>query len=163
MNSSNGFQTNVWGAPFWFIVHIVSLNYTPDRKRDYHAFFKSLAGVLPCKACRENYAKIIRNKIPLTATVLESRENLAYWLFLVHNQVRKDIFAKTDIEHDAPHYNDTRCDFVRAMAVFEKYRAQCHKNSYGCTVPVKGSRRRSTIRIARFSKPRQKSAFVNIE
>lgn len=161
MNSSSGFQTKVWGAPMWLCLHLISLNYTPEKKVGYKAFFKNLQHVLPCGACRCNYKNIIEHKVPMTDDVFVSREAFSMWVFLVHNQVQKDIHAKTESPHDVPKYNDTVLDYMKAMSFYEKYRAKCVKNSYGCVVPMKGSRRRSRIVISKYTKPRQGGAIVN--
>ena len=60
----NGFQTYVWGPPFWMFLHIVSLNYTPSKKAGYKRFLKSLQYILPCGACRVNYRRILKTKLP---------------------------------------------------------------------------------------------------
>ena len=153
MDSNEGFQTKVWGPPIWLFLHIVTLNYQPERKDAHIAFFKALASVLPCGACRKNYSRIISSgSLALTDPVFKSRKSLAYWLFRVHNRVQSDIFAKTKKECDRPKFTDSKEDFDRAMALYLPLRAQCIKDSYGCTVPLKGSRKRTKIKIHRFTR-----------
>lgn len=161
MNSSNGFQTNVWGAPMWLCLHIISLNYKPELKEGYKRFFNSLQHVLPCGACRENYSRIIRSHLPLNDKVFSCRGSMAMWVFLLHNKVQQDIYAKTQLAKDKPKYADTESDFKKAMMFYEGFRAQCSKDQYGCTVPLKGSRKRSKIDIVKFVKPRVRNAIVN--
>ena len=160
MNNSNGFQTNVWGAPMWLCLHIISLNYTPRKKQGYSAFFNSLQHVLPCGSCRDNYHRIITDILPMKDAIFKSREAFAMWVFLLHNQVQRDIYTKTKLSHDKPRYNDSVLDFSKAMQFYEHYRAKCVKNSHGCVVPLKGSRMRTRIHIARFSKPRLRNAIT---
>ena len=160
MNSSEGFQTKIWGAPLWLCLHMISLNYTPDKHKGYKSFFESLQYVLPCKACRDNYSNILQNKLPLSDSVFKSRESMAFWVFKLHNQVQRDIYNRTQLEHDKPMYKDTYTDFYKAIGIYDNFRAKCTKNSHGCVVPVKGSRRRTKITIARFAKPRKGPAII---
>lgn len=150
MNSNNGFQTNVWGPMAWVFLHMITLNYTPDRKQDTYKFFKSLKGVLPCGACRRNFKEIINGKDPkyaLTMDKLKSRETLSWWLFTVHNEVQRGIYSRTQKVADKPRFKDTKSDYKKAMVTLETMRAKCYKNSHGCTIPVKGERKRAEIHI----------------
>lgn len=150
MNSNNGFQTNVWGPMAWIFFHMVTLSYKPDRKQDTFSFFKSLKGVLPCAACRSNFHTIINGKNPkyrLTLDKLKSRQTLCWWLFTVHNEVQRGIFARSNSPADKPLYSDTKSDFKKSMLSLESMRAKCYKNSHGCTIPVKGARKRAEIHV----------------
>ena len=149
MDSNNGFQTNVWGPMAWIFLHMITLNYTPDRKNDTYKFFKSLKGVLPCGACRKNFKEIIngKSKLRLTMKKLESRETLSFWLFLVHNEVQRGIYSRSKNISDKPAYSDSKEDFKKSMTKLEAMRAKCHTTSYGCTVPVKGERKRTEIHV----------------
>ena len=154
-NSKEGFQTRVWGPPLWMFLHIISLNYTPNKKAAYKRFFISLKGILPCGACRTNYKRILQTVLPLDDYVFSCRESLAMWVFLLHNQVQKDIFNTTKYLHDMPVYKDTKADFFKAMEFYETFRAQCTKNSYGCVIPVKGTRKQSKIKIVKYVTPKK--------
>lgn len=150
MNSKNGFQSKVWGPYAWFFLHIVTLNYNPDRKKGYMTFFRSLKDVLPCGACRENYKRIIKSsnpKLRLSEQNFASRVKIARWLFRVHIKVQTDIYGKSGLKKDYPIFNDTKADFMRAMKEYEKYRAQCAKVSYGCVTPLNGNKKKSLITI----------------
>ena len=148
--NNNGFQTNVWGPMAWIFFHMVTLNYSPERKSDTYNFFKSLKGVLPCGACRTNFKEIINSrnsKYRLTMAKLKSRETLSWWLFTVHNEVQRGIYSRTKKASDKPVYSDTKADYKKAMGKIEPMRAKCYKNSYGCTIPLKGERKRAEIHI----------------
>ena len=162
MNNTNGFQTNVWGAPAWLFLHTIAMNYNPERKQQYRSFFESLQGVIPCGACRDNYLRIISTKRPLNDKVLESRQTFAYWLFLVHNQVQQDIYDKTGLKGDKPKYENNKEDFRKIVQFYEMFRAKCSKNSHGCVVPKKGTRLRAHISIRKFSGIRRGTAIKMI-
>ena len=86
---------------------------------------------------------------------------MAMWVFLLHNQVQKDIYIKSKIPQDKPKYSDSKKDFYTAMKFYESFRAKCVKDSYGCTKPLNGSKKRTKIQIVKYSKPRKSSAIIN--
>lgn len=57
-------DTKAWGPPLWdslfFIAHGYQLNPHPDRVEQYNTFFQSLAGVLPCKYCRDSLTGFLK-------------------------------------------------------------------------------------------------------
>ncbi len=82
-----GMPPDVWGPIFWDAMHIVSLAYpvqpTEADKAGAKAFFESLTTVIPCPICREHYAA----KIKESPIALESKGELIYWVWDIHNQV----------------------------------------------------------------------------
>lgn len=138
LNSKNGFQTKCWGPPMWFVLHLISLNYDPALKKGYVSFFKSLQYVLPCKACRINYANAIQSHstLKLTNVVFESRYNLALWLFRLHNYVTECN------KNETPMFKNTKTDFEKVVRSYSRFRASCQlptKTSHGgCNKPTKG-------------------------
>ena len=159
MNSKNGFQTNVWGPMAWTLFHMITLNYDPKRQKEYYTFFKSLKGVLPCGACRKNFSDVINGKNQKTKLSLDkfkSRHSLSYWFFVVHNEVQNGIYSRSNNINDKPVYSNSKTDFYKAMKKYEPMRAKCYKNSYGCTVPNTGTRKRAEIHILPRSKCPQK-------
>lgn len=63
--SENGFPPSVWGPMCWKFSHYVMANYplTPTA-RDVDAYMKyvsSLCSILPCKACRKHFCKLVRS------------------------------------------------------------------------------------------------------
>jgi len=156
MNSTSGFQTKVWGPAAWLFLHCITLNYDPKRdKKETIKFFKMLAYVLPCGACRDNYKHVILHSqsLRLTDKIFQSRESLSLWLFKLHNHIQK---CQTK-SNSKPMYSNTKTDFRKMVAFYEQFRAKCsnskHGHAGGCTQPMKnGFRLRSEIRIKPFSK-----------
>ncbi len=78
---------DVWGPIFWDSMHIASLAYpvqpTEADKAGAKAFFESLASVIPCPICREHYSA----KIKESPIALDSKGELIYWVWDIHNQV----------------------------------------------------------------------------
>ena len=155
--SKNGFQTKVWGPAAWLLFHTISLNYNPIRKKEYKQFFTSIAGVLPCGACRENYDKIIKTKLPITDLVLSNRDNFAKWLFDVHNMIQDDIFKHT--KNPQNKVNDL--NFETRMEQYESFRASpCSKKAYGCTRPLRGLKKHCRIKICTGVKPKNTIKYL---
>jgi hypothetical protein len=143
--SKDGFQTKAWGPPAWFFLHIITLNYSIERKEETKKFFNSLGGVLPCGACRTNFKTILKDHYPLTDLVLSSRRNLALWLFNVHNKVQSDIHINSKNTDDKVQYKVKHFGFV--MRKYETLRAKCARDQHGCLKPKHGKKRYARILI----------------
>lgn len=150
ISSSHGFQTNVWGPAAWLFLHCITLNYNTMYKKEFYTFFKMLKYILPCKACRDNYSKVIfgtNTSLTLTMAKLKNRKTLSLWLFRVHNYI---ITCQTD---KPLFYENTPHDFNRFVETYSKLRAQCSrkktgKYENGCVNPLKGGiKLRSVITI----------------
>ena len=65
-SSGDGFQTSIWGPLVWTTLHTISFNYpvhpTNEDKKHYKDFIYSLRYVLPCKYCRINLTKNLKQK-----------------------------------------------------------------------------------------------------
>lgn len=172
MNNPNGFQTRVWGPAAWLFLHCITLNYNPARHRkEYIAFFKMLAYVLPCKACRDNYKNTITNhkdELRLTDKVFKSRRTLSMWLFKLHNYVTRCQLKSRRLE-----YTDTPTDFMKMVGMYEQFRAKCTTSSSknnnrpqhtgGCTRPLKGGVRMHTvIQIKPFCNDSRKRSSIRV-
>ena len=83
-------RPEIWGPHAWIFLHSVTLEYpdnpTDEDKQNMINFINSLGYVLPCIKCRNNF-KIHLTKFPLTDKVLETKQNLVYWLIDIHNCV----------------------------------------------------------------------------
>ena len=140
--SKFGFQTRIWGpAGAWPFLHMISLNYpvepTTIDKRQYLAFFQSLQWVLPCKSCRESYAKFITAKgkpTQLTSKTMQNRETVARWMYEVHCAVSKRIGKQTPVT------------FAGMCRKFERFRAgNCTKHS--CDAAEQKKRKRAVVLV----------------
>ena len=79
----------VWGPPFWFVMHTVSLNYpvqpTYAQRRTHYDFFYNIRNILPCEMCRQHYRTLLK-QFPIEP-FLDNRDALISWVILIHNQV----------------------------------------------------------------------------
>ena len=83
-------RPEIWGPHAWIFLHSVTLEYpdnpTDEDKQNMINFINSLGKILPCIKCQNNF-KIHLTKFPLTDKVLETKQNLVYWLIDIHNCV----------------------------------------------------------------------------
>jgi len=86
-------------------------------------------------------------KLKLTKKVLKNRESLTHWLFLVHNKVQEDIYKKSNDENYKPKYKNNEEDYKKVYNFYEKFRAKCHKTKTGCSIPLKGIKKKVKIYI----------------
>ena len=70
-------------------MHAVAFTYpespTPNERKQYIDFFKSLEAVIPCPSCRQHYGEHI-NSTPIEA---DNTENLSRWVYDLHDKVNK--------------------------------------------------------------------------
>ena len=92
----------VWGPPFWFVMHTVSLNYpvqpTYAQRRTHYDFFYNIRNILPCEKCRHHY-RVLLKQYPIEP-FLDSRDALISWVILIHNQVNVQL-GKSTMSKDA--------------------------------------------------------------
>ena len=87
----------VWGPPFWFVMHTVSLNYplrpTYAQRRTHYDFFYNIRNILPCEMCRQHYRTLLK-RFPIEP-FLDNRDTLISWVVLIHNQVNVQLGKPT--------------------------------------------------------------------
>lgn len=91
-NPKNGFSTFIWGPPTWTLLHMISFNFplTPslEEKLKYKIFFLSIGNVLPCKICRKNFKKNLK-QANFNNSVFKNRETFSRFVYNFHNSVNK--------------------------------------------------------------------------
>ena len=103
MNESNsGMMTKIWGPAGWLFLHCVVMGYPSviDKNNKEHIskmnqmkqFLILLGDVLPCNLCRDSYKKFII-ELPVD-NHLNTRKELAKWLYDIHNKVSLVIYYK---------------------------------------------------------------------
>ena len=132
--SSDGMLTTVWGPAMWHFLHTMSFNYpiapTPEDKRHYGEFMRSLPGILPCKYCRENLAKTYKTNPPSEAH-LASRATFSRYVYDLHEKVNHLLKKKSNLS------------FAAVRERYEHFRARCKPGPVdpkgpekGCTEPL---------------------------
>jgi len=157
-SSGEGMITKIWGPIVWTALHTISFNYpvepTPEDKKHYKDFIYSLRYVLPCKYCRINLTKNLKQK-PLQMCHMKNRETFSRYIYELHELVNKMLKKKSGL---------TYCD-VRER--YEHFRARCteekptifnfikskknvtrkNKKEKGCTTPLYGKKSKCIINI----------------
>ena len=141
-NSNSGLMTKVWGPPGWMFLHSITFGYPANPSSfdnetkqpkgttvtKYRAFFQDLGWVFPCVYCRNSYKQFLK-ELPLTDTVLSSRDNLVKWLYDIHNKVNN----KLQIRY-------RKATLKNIISKYESFRADCKPGKQtGCTIPLVGN------------------------
>ena len=151
--SSDGFLTAVWGPMLWSYLHTMSFNYptepTRENKTHYREFIINLKNVLPCKFCRLNLTKNLK-ELPLTMNDMKSRETFSRYVYNLHEHINKMLNKSSGLS-----YADVRDRY-------ENFRSRCtttepnkestkepnkESKEKGCTVPLYGKKSRCVIKI----------------
>ena len=92
----------LWGPHLWKFMHYLTLSYqdnpSEEEQNKFKNFFMMIGQYLPCEKCIYNYNDHIV-KLPLTDSILQSRDSLIKWLFNLHNIVNKDT-GKSELTFD---------------------------------------------------------------
>ena len=148
-NSKDGFQSAIFGPPFWMTIHLVSFNYpvqpTEEDKKNYSQWLHSMGKVLPCKYCRDNFEKNMKHA-GFNASCLDSRFAFSTFCYDLHCSVNK-MLGK-----ESPSYEDIRSKYeiFRAKCLTNEQKAELQLNNkeLGCIRPVhNGYRGKSVINI----------------
>lgn len=159
--SGDGMLTSVWGPSMWHYMHTMSFNYplspTPQEKRHYMQFVKSLQHTLPCKYCRMNLVTNFKT-LPITMDAMKNRDTFSRYIYQLHELINTMLGKKSNL---------TYCD-VRER--YEHFRARCTeekpaiykivskqnrkgqkekkgKGESGCTEPLYGKKSKCIIKI----------------
>ncbi len=154
-NNGDGFQTYTWGPLAWTFLHIISMNYTPGKRKEYENYLNSLQEVLPCQHCRTNFSKNIEDakqamindiKIPQVKKpddVYKDRKTFSHFIWYFHHVVNIMLKKYPEGKED----QEPTFDEVRDM--FETFRSRClteeeikqleEGKEGGCTAAIYGA------------------------
>jgi len=127
---SNNMRTRAWGQPMWYSMIFIAMGYPEDsptyqQRTMYALFFNLLGELLPCNLCRDSY-KLYIEEDPVEQC-LNSRRDLVFWIFKIHNKVNKKLQKK----------ELSLKEFIKVYDFFDQFRAQnCKKTEMGCTKPL---------------------------
>jgi len=164
--SGDGMLTSVWGPSLWHSLHTISFNYpvkpTLQDKKNYKRFILSLKHILPCKYCRMNFRKNLKD-VPLNDKALKNRANFSRWMYNIHEHINKMLGKKSglkycDIRERYEHFR-ARCtkdiDTLKIVEIIPKNRTRKNKNKKnktlkkekGCVEPLFGKKSKCVIKI----------------
>lgn len=119
-NSGDGMVTSTWGPAIWHFIHMISFNYpanpTTEDKKYYRNFIFSLKNILPCKYCRINLKKNLK-QMPLTLEHMKNRESFSRYVYELHELVNHMLKKQSGLSY---------CD-VRER--YEHFRSRCTQNA----------------------------------
>ena len=114
--SGDGMLTSVWGPSLWHYLHIMSFNYpvnpTQEQKEKHREFILNLQYTLPCRYCRENLKKNLK-QLPLSCSVLKNRDNFSRWVYKLHELINKMLGKKSGLS------------YKQVRERYEHFRARC--------------------------------------
>lgn len=157
--SGDGMLTSVWGPSLWHYLHTMSFNYpnkpTADDKKNYKKFVFSLKHVLPCKYCRMNLKKNLK-ELPLRNKDLKNRANFSLWMYKLHEHINKMLGKKSGLTYKQvreryEHFR-ARCtidinDARKIVKIVKKKKTRKNKKEKGCVEPLYGKKSKCVIKI----------------
>lgn len=153
--SGDGMLTTVWGPAMWHFLHTMSFNYPVEpsakQKKQYKEFVLSLQNVLPCRYCRENLSKNLK-ELNFSNKHMKDRATFSKFIYDLHEHINKMLGKTSGLSY---------CD-VRER--YEHFRARCvldsdsdrdkidelikkKKEEPGCTEPLYGKKSKCLIKI----------------
>ncbi len=160
-NSGDGMLTAVWGPSLWHYLHTMSFNYPvkPSAKDKicYKKFIYNLKSVLPCKYCRINLTKNLKD-IPLTDKDLKNRHNFSKWVYKLHEHINKMLGKKSGLTYHKvreryEHFRarctidiDEKNKFIKIKPLRKTLKKKLKKEK-GCVEPLYGKKSKCIIRI----------------
>ena len=154
--SGDGMLTTVWGPSLWHTLHTISFNYpvkpTLQDKKNYKRFIMDLRYVLPCKYCRMNFKRNLK-EVPLNDKALKNRNNFSRWMFKIHEHINDMLGKKSglkycDVRERYEHFR-SRCtedkQTVKVVEIIPKNKTR--KKEKGCVEPLFGKKSKCIIKI----------------
>lgn len=145
--SGDGMMTSVWGPPMWHTLHTISFNYpinpTEQQKKDYYKFYNSIKNILPCKYCRDNLKKNLK-ELPLNDKVLNSRESLSRWVYELHEHINTMLGKTSGLCYEEVR---DRYEHFRSRCVEGEKMGGKNTLEKGCTEPLYGVKSKCVINI----------------
>jgi len=155
-SSGEGMVTKIWGPVFWMILHTISFNYpvnpTEEDKHHYKDFIYSLRYVLPCKYCRINLTKNLKEK-PLSMCHMKNRETFSRYVYELHELVNKMLGKKSglsycDVRERYEHFRARCTEEKPKIFNFKRTNKKTRKvKEKGCTEPLYGKKSKCIINI----------------
>ena len=161
-NSGDGMLTTVWGPGMWHYLHTMSFNYpvkpTRKDKKHYKQFVMNLRNVLPCKYCRMNLRKNLKD-LPLRDKDLKNRHSFSLWMYKLHEHINKMLGKKSGLTFEKvreryEHFRarctidiDKKTNMIKIKPVRAKKTRKKKKKEKGCVEPLYGKKSKCVIKI----------------
>ena len=143
-NSSDGMLTYVWGPSLWHFLHTMSFNYpvkpTKEDKMNYMNFIHSLKFTLPCKYCRMNLKRNLK-ETGFSLKCMRNRETFSNYIFNLHNHINEMLGKKNVLTFEEVR---ERYENFRARCLNDKKKTKLEK---GCTDSLYGLKGKCVMNI----------------
>lgn len=156
-NSRDGMNVNFWGKILWSFLHTVSFSIDPietseETREQLHAFLMSLKYILPCKACRDNYAKNLE-MVDYNRDCLLNRKTFSMFVYRLHNCVNKMLGKDCHMTYNQvrDRYEIFRARCVNETPIIPKYSSTAKEQ--GCEIPMTGIKSKSVISVVPITTP----------
>lgn len=118
--------TEFWGPALWKAMHAIAFTYpdkpTPEQRKDYIDFFRTLGPVIPCPSCSTHYQEYL-DKNPIDA---DDTESLAKWVYDLHDDVNKRKGRKSPsfeaIKNDYTGWDNKKHQALQKMPPAQRFR-----------------------------------------
>lgn len=108
-------DTRFWGPSGWRFLHQISFAYEPGQQSEaVRQLLEMLPFVLPCKFCRASLTDYMEAD-PLEPA-LKSREDLARWMWRIHNQVNAKLRKQGQPIAEDPTFESVRAFYEDNLA-----------------------------------------------
>jgi hypothetical protein len=160
--SGDGMLTSVWGPSLWHYLHTMSFNYpvkpTRKDKKHYREFVMNLRNVLPCKYCRLNLRKNLKD-LPLRTKDLNNRHTFSLWMYKLHEHINKMLGKKSGLTFEKAreryeHFRsrctidiDKKTNMIKIKSMRAKKTRKKKKKEKGCVEPLYGKKSKCVIKI----------------
>jgi hypothetical protein len=160
-NSNEGMLTSVWGPSLWHFLHTISFNYPVNPSREdintYRNFMKSLKYILPCKYCRINYVKNVKD-LPLTCDVFKSRNSFSKYVYKLHEHINGMLGKQSNLSYNQVRF---RYEHFRSRCAGKYLKKQnTQKIEKGCVDPLHGKKTKCILNIV--SDKSRKKSFTSL-
>ena len=165
--SDDGMLTYVWGPSLWHFLHTMSFNYpvnpSENDKSNYMNFVHSLKFILPCKYCRDNLNRNLK-ETGFSKKCMKNRESFSNYIFNLHNHINEMLGKKNVLTYDEvrERYENFRSRCAKEKKKVKKFSMEgankktlnannkkCLKKEKekGCVTPLQGIKSKCVIRI----------------
>ena len=185
--SSDGMLTYVWGPSLWHFLHTMSFNYpvkpSCEDKLLYMKFVKSLKVTLPCRYCRENLDKNLK-ETGFSIKDMRNRDTFSRFMYDLHNHINIMLGKKNSLTYEEvrERYENFRsicknkkdkkvnkpltkkqiqANLSRKISLKDKKcleKGKVNEVEKGCVTPIQGIKSKCIIRIV--PKTSKKATFM---
>ncbi|MDB4769521.1 Erv1/Alr family FAD-linked sulfhydryl oxidase [bacterium] len=97
-----------WGPPLWKTIHTFAATLTPETADSYIKFLYTTASLLPCKECKENFKKLLK-QYPPAQYITNNNNDAFFYSYLLHDVKNRSLGKKS------PPFDDVKSYYFRSL------------------------------------------------